>query len=70
MVAIEVRRPPSRFSVPSFWCAGPRRISSSVPRMPAANAGAARQVGVEGRHAPVVAAAGRLGGAARAASRS
>ena len=34
-VAMLVRRAPNRLRVPSFSCAGPRRISSSVPFVPA-----------------------------------
>ena len=48
--------------MPSFSCAGPMRISASVARFDALHPRAARQRRVEGRHAPVVAAAGRLVG--------
>ena len=46
--------------MPSFSLAGPSRICSSVPSWMRGDAGAARQRGVERRHAPVVAAPGSL----------
>ena len=46
--------------MPSFSCAGPTRISSSVPCWPAYTRVPRGQRRVEGRHAPVVAAARRL----------
>ena len=60
---MQVRMAPTRLSVPSSVNAGPKRICSSGPAMPDADARAARQVRVRRGHAPVVAAARRLLGA-------